>query len=344
MPEPIRFAIIGLDHWYSAISLAQDLAQHPDVDLVGIADRNEDRAREIANKTNVSRTSTDLNEFINDPAIDAIGSFVSVDQNPELVIAAAQAGKHIISVKPLARTLDEASQIVEAVNTTGVTFIPAESRARENDQNQRLTTLVRSNALGRLVSGNFVLSGGLPKAWPDSAPDGGWWADPSRGPGGGWIDHSIYQIDLLRWLLGEEVVAVSGRKANLVHQDLGVEDYGHAIVEFESGATFSLEDTWSAPVGGSRVTSSLIGTAGAVYIDTVAGTFSTFGIDDKADSWSTEPTTRNTPNPIRSIVDQIRGKQTSLGTVEDAWNNLAVARAFYEASATGTVVSPQKLK
>lgn len=343
MPDPIRFAIIGLDHWYSAISLAQALAQHPDIDLVGIADRDEERAHEIAGQTNTARTSTDLHEFINDPEIDAIGSFVSVDQNPELVIAAARAGKHIVSVKPLARTLDEATRIAEAVNSSGVTFIPAESRARENDQNQRLATIVRSPGFGRLVSGNFVLSGGLPKSWPDANPDGGWWADPNRGPGGGWIDHSIYQIDLLRWLLNEEVVAISGQAANLVHKNLGVEDYGHAIVRFEGGSVFSLEDTWSAPAGASRVTSSLIGTAGVVNIDAVAGTLSTFGIDAETTGWNVEPIPANTSDPIRPIVDQIRGESTSLGTVEDAWNNLAVARAFYEAAASGTVVSPQRM-
>src|SRR5699024_1618126 len=140
---------------------------------------------------------------------------------------------------------------------------------------QHLSSLVRDGKLGRIVSGNFSLSSGLPKSWPDAEADGGWWADARRAPGGGWIDHSIYQIDLLRWLLGERVVSVSGRIANLVHTDLPVEDYGHAMIEFESGSMFSIEDTWSGPAGGGRTTSSLVGTVGAIDIDSATGTFST---------------------------------------------------------------------
>jgi predicted dehydrogenase len=343
MPDKIRFAIVGLDHWYTAIDLAERLAKHPDVELVGIADRNGDHLQQVAEKAGVTRTSMDLNEFVDDPEIDAIGSFVTVDQNPQVVIRAAQAGKHIVSVKPLARTLAEATRIVEAVRRSGVMFIPAETRSRESAQNQRLYSLVRSGKLGKVVSGNFVLRGSLPVRWPCEAADGGWWADPERGPGGGWIDHSIYQIDLLRWVLGERVVAVTGRAANLVHKDLGVEDYGHAIIEFEGGAIFSLEDTWSGPIGGWGVSSSLIGTEGVVTIDSVSGNFSEYTARGDAKGWHHEKLAADSSDPIAPIVKHLRGEQTVLGSVEDAWENLAVARAFYDSAARGTVVTPEHL-
>jgi predicted dehydrogenase len=343
MPDKIRFAIVGLDHWYTAIDLAEKLAKHPEVDLVGIADRNGDHVKQVAEKAGVTRTSTDLNEFVDDPDIDAIGSFVTVDQNPDVVIRAAQAGKHIVSVKPLARTLEEATRIVDAVRRSGVVFIPAETRSRESAQNQRLYSLVRSGKLGTVVSGNFALCGSLPVRWPGEAADGGWWADPQKGPGGGWIDHSIYQIDLLRWVLGERVVTVTGRAANLVHKDLGVEDYGHAIIEFEGGAIFSLEDTWSGPAGGWSVSSSLIGTDGVINIDSVSGTFSQYTGQGEAKGWQHEKLTADTADPIAPIVKHLRGEQAALGGVEDAWENLAVARAFYDSAANGTVVTPERL-
>lgn len=343
MPEQIRFAIVGLDHWYTAISLAEAMASHPAVALAGIADRDEGRAREVAAKAGNPATSGDLRRFIDDPGVDAIASFVSVDQNPEIVIAAARAGKHILSIKPLARTLQEATRIVRAVREAGVAFIPAETRSREDAQNQRLYSLVRSGTLGRIVSGNFVLSAGLPQSWPDAAPDGGWWADPERAPGGGWIDHAIYHVDLLRWLLDEPVVSVSGRVANLVHRELAVEDYGHALVEFEGGAIFGVEDTWTGPPGAWHVASSLVGTEGAVSIDTATGTFASFGVEDDAPGWSHVPLSTDVPDRIDPIVARIRGEATSLGTVEDAWENLAVMRAFYEAAERGSPVAPQRL-
>jgi predicted dehydrogenase len=340
MTSPIRAAIIGLDHWYTAIELAHDFAAHPEVELVGIADRNEEHVRQVGSEAGVSRITTDLQELIHDPDIDLIASMVSVDQNPDIVIPAAQAGKHILSVKPLARTLDEATRILEAVREAGVIFIPAETRARESRQSQDLYRLVQEGALGRLVSGNLTLMSSLPSPWPGAQADGGWWADETRVPGGGWVDHSIYQIDLLRWLLGEEVVAVSGRVSNLVHPHLSVEDYGHAMIEFDGGAIFSVEDTWSAPTGAWRNEITLIGTKGAITIDTMTGQIATFGVDGDVQGWVQTPAPKDTHNSIDPIVARIRNEENALGSIEDGWANLAVSTAFYEAAASGSVVKP----
>lgn len=342
MSTPIRFAIIGLDHWYTAIELAKECAAHPGIDLVGIADLDEAHARQIAGETGVERVTTDLQEFINDPEIDAIASMVSVDLNPDIVIAAAKAGKHILSVKPLARTLEEATGILNAVREAGVTFIPAETRLRDSALNQYLHDLVTSGKLGTLVSGNLIVSGGLPTPWPGEEPTGGWWVDPQRAPGGGWIDHSIYQIDLLRWLLGEEVVSVSGHAANLVHKDLGVEDYGHAVIEFEGGATFGVEDTWSGPKGAWRNELSLIGTEGAVSVDTATGKVSTFGVSGEP-GWTHEEYPSAARDAIAPLIAAIRGEETVLGTIEDGWINLAVCRAFYDAAESKRAVTPEAL-
>lgn len=343
MPKRLRIALVGLDHWYSAIGLARSLAGHESIDFVGLADINEAHAREVAEEICVSTWTTDLMQFVNDPTVDVIASFVSVDKNPDIVIPAAQVGKHIISVKPLARTLEEATRIVDAVREAGVVFIPSESRSRQTEQNQYLKQLVDNGTLGTIVSGNFTLISSLPQGWPDGPADGGWWADPARVPGGGWIDHAIYQIDRLRWLLGERVVAVSGRTANLIHKNLGVEDYGHAIVEFESGAMVSIEDTWSGPAGSWRISSVLVGTEGALNIDTQSPQMSVFRHGDNA-GWQSEPTPPDNADLIQPLLDQITGQtSTSLGSVEDAWDNLAVSIAFYEAAASGGTVAPKRL-
>jgi predicted dehydrogenase len=342
--EKLRIALIGLDHWYSAISLAESLARHDDIDFVGIADSNESHLREVADKVGVENITTDLMQFINDPDVDVIASFVTVDRNPEMVIAAARAGKHILSVKPLARTLEEATRIVEAVREAGVVFIPSESRSRQTEQNQHLKRIVNGGTLGKIVSGNFTLIGSLPQGWPGGPADGGWWADPARVPGGGWVDHAIYQIDRLRWLLGERVVSVSGRTANLVHTDIDVEDYGHAILEFEGGAVVSIEDTWSAPAGSWRITSVLVGTNGALNIDTLNQQMSVFRAGDHP-GWTSESAPPDNSDLVQPLIDQITGHaETSLGTVEDAWENLAISIAFYEAAASGTAVRPAQLK
>ncbi|GAA2080882.1 hypothetical protein GCM10009840_15610 [Pseudolysinimonas kribbensis] len=341
MSSAVRFGVVGLDHWYSAIPLAEAIAAKDDAELVGIADRDIDRAKEVAAKTGSPAVTDDLHALIADDSIDVIASFVSVDQNPDIVVAAAQAGKHIVSVKPLARTLPEADRIVDAVNAAGVVFMPGESRSREAAQNQLLKEWVSGGRLGRITSAQFSLSGSLPMGWPGGDPDGGWWADPDRAPGGGWIDHSLYQIDRMRWLLGEEVDEVSGRVANLLHTDLGVEDYGHAILRFGNGVMASIEDTWSAPAGGWRISTSIVGTQGIVYLDTTTGMIGLreFGTGD--DSWQQLPSPPDHTVGIDAILAAVRDPSSALSTVEDAWENLSVCVSFYEAARTGTVQKPK---
>jgi predicted dehydrogenase len=100
-----------------------------------------------------------------------------------------------------------------AVRQAGVHFLPSEALPRLAEQHRQIKQWVDRGAFGRLVSVSATLWAGLPQRWPDD-PDPGWWADPRRTPGGGWIDHAIYDVDLLRWLLGEEVVLAAGIAAN----------------------------------------------------------------------------------------------------------------------------------
>ena len=333
--QPINFALIGLDHWYSAVPLADGLKAHPETALRLIVDHDPDRGRTLADELGVP-FSTSVEDALQDPRIDAVGCFLSVDQNPAVCIRAAEVGKHIVSIKPVARTLPEAGAVVRAVEVAGVQFIPAESRSRMTEQNQRLFELVRSGSLGEIRSANFVLCGVLPKAWHDSDSHG-WWVEADRAPGGAWIDHAIYQIDRLRWLLGAEPIEVVGCTANLRYPHLAVEDYGHAIFTFSDGVVATMEDTWTGAEGAWRITTTLNGTAGSLSIDTIDPRISILSAEAEAGpSWRRLDVLDDDSDLIQPLVDRIRGQHNALGTVRDAWRNLAAARAFYDAAATGT--------
>lgn len=343
MSSVVRFGVVGLDHWYSAIPLAEAIAARHDAELVGIADHDIGRAKEVASQTGSPLVTDDLHALVEDPSIDVIASFVSVDENPDIVVAAAEAGKHIVSIKPLARTMVEADRIVEAVRRAGVVFMPGESRSREAAQNQLLKEWVSSGRIGRITSAQFSLSGSLPTEWPGGAQNGGWWVDPRRAPGGGWIDHSLYQIDRMRWLLGEEVTEVSGQVANLVHRELGVEDYGHAILRFDGGTMASIEDSWSGPRGGWRIATSIVGTKASVHLDTTTGMIGLLEVDGSHDGWVQIKSPSDHTVGIDAILAAVRDPGSALSTVEDAWENLSVCVAFYEAARTGTVQAPRHL-
>ncbi|GAA1220016.1 Gfo/Idh/MocA family oxidoreductase [Rhodoglobus aureus] len=338
-----RFGIVGLDHWYAAMPLAQQLAARSDTELVAISDSDVSRASELAQTTGMPRVSEDALSVIEDPSIDVIASFASVDQNPGNCIEAARNGKHIIAIKPLALTLQRASEVVLAVQDAGVVFLPSESRGRDSKVGKLLRSWVDTDRVGTILSASFTVSADLPQAWPGNDSPG-WWADTSRSPGGGWVDHSIYDIDLLRWLLRDEVASVKGDVANLLHDNIPFEDFGHAVIRFEGGAIATIEDSWNSP-GGWRSTSTITGTKASVNVDTLTGKISILEGNNAVGGWAhlAMPGGAQKSVQIDAMLSAIRRPQSASASVHDAWKNLAVCLAFYESSASGLVVTPERL-
>lgn len=326
MSTTIRIGVIGLDHWYAAIPFAQRVAADERLQLVRVVDRDRTRVDHVLATVAEGEGGTDPAQILDDPDVDVVACFTSVDRAPELAIAAARAGKHIVSVKPLALTLEEADGVVDAVEASGVWFVPSESRHR-SPLARRLGELVHSGAIGTLRSGSFAMNSSLPQAWPGAA-DAGWWIDRARTPGGGWIDHAVYQIDRMRWLFGSPVAAVSGVVANIAHPDLPVEDYGHAVFTLESGAVVTVEDTWVAPARGFRNTAHLIGSRGEIVCDTVSGELSVL----QDGEWSVTPLPDDTFDTIETMLAALTEGVAPASGVRDARDTLATCLDFYRAA------------
>jgi len=342
MNVTIRVALVGLDHWYTAIALAEAISARDDVALAGIADAEPDRAGEVAQRSGCDRVEQQWRALVEDPDIDAVASFISTEQNPDVCVAAAEAGKHLLSIKPLARNLEEATRVVAAVRRAGVHFLPAESRHRLSDLSTTLKLWLTEGRLGELVSASFSLWAGLPQRWPGDI-DPGWFADPARAPGGAWIDHAIYQLDLLRFLLDDEVASVSGRVANLRDVHLPVEDWGVATVACAGGTQAILEDTWTSPQGRFQQSTTLVCSKGGIRLDGIRNSMQVLGGFPPFSGWvETEPLQRRSDG-IDHWLALIRGEAKPVATVDDAWRNLAACSAFYEAARSGRTVTPQEL-
>ncbi|MYW04664.1 Gfo/Idh/MocA family oxidoreductase [Streptomyces sp. SID3343] len=330
-PAPLRIGVIGFDHWYAAIPFARKIAAEPAVRLRALVDRDPARVRHVADLTGCERTSTDPAFVLDDPEIDAIACFTSVDQSPDLCVAAARAGKHIVSVKPLATTLAEADRIVAEVERAGVVFVPSESR-HTSPLAVRLAGLVNSGRLGELRAGTFAMHSGLPVAWPGSTEGPGWWADPARTAGGAWIDHAVYQLDRMNALFGSPVAEVTGTVADIAHPGLPVEDYGHAVFTLQSGAVVTVEDTWIAPAGTSSTRAHIVGSEGAVFHSTATGTL---GVAEAGGEWSFTKLPADTFDTVEVLLAAVNDGVTPGSTVRTARQTLAACLAFYEAARRG---------
>lgn len=336
--DTLGVALLGLDHWYAAHDVARQVAESSRARLVAVADPDADRARWTAERFGAERWTTDLAEALGAPGVDAVATLASTDRNVESVRAAAAAGKHIVSVKPMALDLAGADAIVRAVREAGVLFFPLDALWRLSPEPRRLKAWVDEGRIGRAVRFTHTLNSSLPQAWP-GAQESGWWLEAGRVPGGGWLDHSIYAIDFARWLFGGEPASVSGFSGNLRYPELPFEDYGAATFTFAGGGVALIEDTWTADRGFGFSRNEIIGTAGTLCDDrgpwgrvAARGAFGHEG-------WLGLEPARSDRGVVEHLLDVLRGEAQLAATAEDGRANLAACLAFYEAARVGKTLA-----
>jgi predicted dehydrogenase len=331
-------AILGLDHWYAAFDAARQISTSKAARLAAVTHDDAAKAEAFSREYGAPFFSTDYRAALDQPGVDIVVTLYSVNRNVEVCREAAARGKHIISVKPMAMDLAGADEIIRAVRAAGVHFFPLDCIGRLSPDRIRLKQWIGEGRIGQVVRFNHSMASTLPQEWPGGEHNGGWWIDPARAPGGGWIDHAIYAIDAARWLTDSEPVSVAGYVANMRHPHLKMEDYGVATFTLANGAVVVIEDTWTSEPGNFLNRNEIIGSAGVIFEDSGAWGGRTairgnFGFD----GWTIVERARE---PVVEVVDHvvacIDSGQTLVASIDDGRNNLAYCLAFYQAARSGT--------
>ena len=119
------------------------------VRITAVCDVDEGRARNAAERAGGARVYSSFEELVRDDTVDAVDICLPHHLHAPAIVAAAQAGKHVLCEKPLCTTLAEAAAVREAVRAAGITlmcahnqlFEPAIARARELLQAEALGTI-----------------------------------------------------------------------------------------------------------------------------------------------------------------------------------------------------------
>jgi UDP-N-acetyl-2-amino-2-deoxyglucuronate dehydrogenase len=156
-------------------------------------------------------------------------------------VAAARAGKHVITEKPMAITLEGADRMIRACGEAGVT-LSVIFQYRFNRDALRLKRAVDAGLFGRPVLGNAFVHWHRTQAYYEES--GGWRGTWTLDGGGALMNQSIHAIDLLQWILGP-VESVCGYAETLAH-DIEAEDTAGATLRFASGAVGIIQGTTSA--------------------------------------------------------------------------------------------------
>ena len=222
--------------------------------VVGVADPRLSAARQLAAELGVAYASADASELILDRAVEAVLVCSSTDTHADMVVAAARAGKHVFCEKPLDLSLARIDRVLAEVDKAGVQLMLGFNRRFDPDF-ARVQQLVAGGAVGqpellRITSRD-----------PEPPP-----AEYVAVSGGMFLDMTIHDFDMARFLMGEEVVELHAMAAVLVDPAIGdAGDVDTAIVtlRFESGALGVIENSRRAVYGyDQRV--EVLGSAGRV--------------------------------------------------------------------------------
>ena len=122
--KPINVAIVGLGFGAEFIPIYQ---QHPDANMYAICQRNEESLNQVGDAFGIEKRYTDYDELLKDDQIDAVHINTPIPNHAEQSLKALRAGKHVACTVPMATTVEECRQLVEATEETGLTYMMMET-------------------------------------------------------------------------------------------------------------------------------------------------------------------------------------------------------------------------
>ena len=207
------------------------------------------------------RRYTDYKEMIETerPTLAAIATESGI--HAEIALYCIKHGVNVIIEKPMAMSMADADAIVEAAERQHVKVCACHQN-RFNQAIQATRKALDEGRFGKLSHGSIHVRWNRNKAYYDQALWRGTWAQD----GGCLMNQCIHGIDLLRWMMGDEVDEVYGVIRQQFHHYLEAEDVGMAVVKFKNGAMGTIEGTTNVYPQNLEETLFLFGETGTVKI------------------------------------------------------------------------------
>jgi len=250
-----------------------------------IVDVSDSIAAEAAQRFGFEKSTSDWRSVVEDPEIDIIDIATPNHLHAEIAIAAAAAGKHIISEKPLARSGDEAKTMYDAVKNAGIVHMVA-FNYRRTPAVALAKKYIEEGAIGDIL--NF--RGTYLQDW-SADPDGplSWRFQKSIAGSGSLGDIGTHVVDMARFLCGEitqvntqlktwvktrplqaggvDKLGASTKDSTAPRGEVDVDDEVLSLLEFQNGAIGSLEATRNAHGRNNFLTFEIHGTIGSIYFN-----------------------------------------------------------------------------
>ena len=232
----IGMAVIGCGTWGDAH--AEIYASEPDTKLVAVCDHDEARVKSLAEKYGC-RHFTNYRDMLRNDEIKAVGVVTPDFAHADPVVAAAEAGKHVLVEKPLATTWEDVRRIVRAAKKADVQIM-VDFHNRWNPPVFRIKRDLEGGEPGKVIHAYCRLSDTI--YVPTEMLS---WAAQSSIL---WFLGS-HSLDTLTWLIGSKVKRVYAVSSEgiLTARGVNVPDVYQATLEYENGAIAQMENGWIIP-------------------------------------------------------------------------------------------------
>lgn len=340
----MRYALIGCgrispNHF--------EAAKNNGLDIVAISDIVEDRMQE--KKENL-KLSDDVKFFINYKQLleqtkpDLVAVCTESGKHAQIALDCIDEGCHVIIEKPIAMSVSDADAIIAAAKGKNV-VVCACHQNRFNKSIQKIREALEEGRFGKLLHGAAHIRWNRGKYYYDQATWRGTWEQD----GGALMNQCIHNIDLLRWMMGDDIVEVFAYTDNLIHPYIEAEDLGLVLVKFVNGAYGLIEGTTNVYPKNLEETLYIFGEKGTVK----AGGKSVNIIeewnfaDGKDDPEYIKATYHENPPNVygfghtplyADVIDAIQTDRQPYVTAEDGKRAMELVLAIYKSAAEGKPV------
>lgn len=235
----MKYALIGCGRISPNHVMA---AKNNGLDIVAVCDivreNAEDKILKFDLDPNKVKVYVDYKELLKVEKPDLVAIATESGKHAAIALDCIAAGCHVIIEKPIALSLADADAIIKAGHENGV-IVCANHQNRFNKSIQAISKAIEKKRFGKLLYGTAHIRWARNHEYYDRAAWRGTWEQD----GGALMNQCIHDIDLLRWLMGDEVDTVYGMTDRLIHPYIEAEDLGLAVVKFKNNSYGIIEGT-----------------------------------------------------------------------------------------------------
>lgn len=234
----MKYALIGCGRISANHIVA---AQKNELDIVAICDLVQENMEDKQLKFNLSdsvKLYRDYHELLKNERPELVAIATESGKHASIAIDCINAGCNVIIEKPIALSIRDADAIIAEAKANDVKVCACHQN-RFNKSIQKIHEAMQMRRFGRILYGTAHIRWARDHEYYDRARWRGTWEQD----GGALMNQCIHDIDLLRWLMGDDIIEVVGMTDRLKHDYIEAEDLGIALIKFSNGSYGIIEGT-----------------------------------------------------------------------------------------------------